>query len=106
MITETTAYVDGDPQFTSSFDVENVTGQSVKGLTPDPVAATLRFHAIYAGDLATNSSDFGTGVFLPGPPRFVGGQNSVTGVFGGFVEARVAIAAMDGLPDRLLGRRP
>jgi hypothetical protein len=90
LIAETTRYVSGDPQFTSTFDVQNVTGQSgesVPGLTPDPVAATLKFHAIYAGDLFTNDSDFGTGTFLPGPPRFVGGQNTATGVLGGFVEA-------------------
>jgi hypothetical protein len=90
LITETTTYVGGDPQFTSTFDVQNVTGQtgeSVPGLKPDPVTATLKFHAIYAGDLFTNSSDFGTGLFLPGPPRFVGGQNTTTGVLGGFVEA-------------------
>jgi hypothetical protein len=87
LITETTTYVNGDPQFTSSFDVENVTGQSVAGLNPDPVAAPLKFHAIYAGDLLTDGSDFGTGVFLAGPPRFVGGQNTADGVLGGFAEA-------------------
>lgn len=87
LITETTTYANGDPQFTSSFDVENVTGQSVPGLKPDPVAAPLKFHAIYAGDLLTDGSDFGTGVFLAGPPRFVGGQNAADGVLGGFQEA-------------------
>jgi hypothetical protein len=87
LITETTTYVNGDTQFTSRFDVENVTGQSVAGLTPDPVSATLRFHAIYAGDLSTDSSDFGVGVLQTGPPRFVGGQNDAAGVLGGFVEA-------------------
>jgi hypothetical protein len=87
LVTETTTYVNGEPQFTSSFDVENVTGQSVEGLTPQPTAETLKFHAIYAGDLFTDGTDFGTGVLLAGPPRFVGGQNSATGVLGGFVEA-------------------
>ena len=87
LVTETTTYVNGEPQFTSSFDVENVTGQTVEGLTPQPTAETLRFHAIYAGDLFTGGSDFGTGVLLAGPPRFVGGQNNATGVLGGFVEA-------------------
>jgi hypothetical protein len=87
LVTETTTYVNGEAQFTSSFDVENVTGQSVPGLTPDPVSATLKFHAIYAGDLSTDSSDFGVGVLQPGPPRFVGGQNDAAGVLGGFVEA-------------------
>ncbi|HLB21474.1 MAG TPA: Ig-like domain-containing protein [Solirubrobacteraceae bacterium] len=87
LVTERTTYVNGDPQFTSSFDVENVTGQTVAGLTPDPVAATLKFHAIYAGDLSTDNSDFGVGVLQPGPPRFVGAQNDATGVLGGLLEA-------------------
>ncbi len=86
LITETTTYINGEPQFTSTFDVENVTGQTIPGLST-ATAAPLRFHAIYAGDLFTNNSDFGTGVFLGGPPRFIGGQNDATGVFGGFIEA-------------------
>jgi hypothetical protein len=85
LITETTTYVNGEPQFTSTFDVENVTGQTIPGLKTAP-PATLKFHAIYAGDLFTDNSDFGTGVFLAGPPRFIGGQNNTTGVFGGFIE--------------------
>jgi hypothetical protein len=85
LITETTTYVNGEPQFTSSFAVENVTGQTIPGLTPAPMT-NLKFHAIYAGDLYTDNSDFGTGVFLGGPPRFVGGQNSATGVLGGLIE--------------------
>jgi hypothetical protein len=87
LIAETTTYVDGDAQFTSSFDVENVTGQAVAGLNPQPSAQALRFHAIYAGDLQTGGSDFGSGLLLPGPPRFVGGQNEADGVLGGLVEA-------------------
>jgi hypothetical protein len=85
LITETTTYINGEPQFTSTFDVENVTGQTIPGLKTAP-SATLKFHAIYAGDLFTDNSDFGTGVFLAGPPRFIGGQNNTTGVFGGFIE--------------------
>ncbi|HEX4482508.1 MAG TPA: Ig-like domain-containing protein [Solirubrobacteraceae bacterium] len=85
LIIETTTYVNGEPQFMSSFAVENVTGQTVPELTPAPMT-NLKFHAIYAGDLYTDNSDFGTGVFLSGPPRFVGGQNNGTGVFGGLIE--------------------
>src|SRR4029077_182780 len=33
------------------------------------------------------NDDHGTGVFLGGPPRFIGGQNAHTGTLGGFVEA-------------------
>lgn len=85
LITETTTYISGEPQFTSTFDVENLTGPALTGFNPAPTA-TLKFHAIYAGDLFTDNSDFGTGVFLGGPPRFLGGQNNTTGVFGGFIE--------------------
>jgi hypothetical protein len=86
LITETTTYVNGEAQFTSTFEVENITGETIPGFTTAP-KATLKFHAIYAGDLFTDNSDFGTGVFLAGPPRFIGGQNNTTGVFGGFIEA-------------------
>src|SRR6185437_10064813 len=42
----------------------------------------------YAGDLYVNGNDHGTGVFLDGPPRFIGGQNTGSGVLGGFQEAQ------------------
>jgi hypothetical protein len=86
LIEDTTRYVNGEPQFSSMFDVENVTGQSIPGLSAAP-ATPLKFHAIYAGDLLTGDSDFGTGVLLAGPPREIGGVNEATGVFGGLVEA-------------------
>lgn len=88
LITETTTYINGQPQFTSTFAVENITGKANIGeLEPAKPAQSLSFHAIYAGDLYTDNSDFGTGVFLGGPPHFVGGQNTKTGVFGGFIES-------------------
>ena len=34
-----------------------------------------------------SGSDYGTGVFLGGPPPFVGGQNTSVGVIGGFIQA-------------------
>jgi len=87
LITETTTYVNGAPQFTSTFDVQNITGTAkTSTLNPAP-SATLKFHAIYAGDLYTNNSDYGTGVFLAGPPPFIGGQNNTTGVLGGLIQA-------------------
>jgi hypothetical protein len=90
LITETTTYVNGEAQFASTFEVKNITGEpKSEGLNPAK-GATLKFHAIYAGDLFTDNSDFGTGVFLGGPPRFVGGQNNTTGVLGGFIEATPA----------------
>jgi hypothetical protein len=89
LITLTTTYVNGAANFTSTYDVENVTGQTIAGLTT-PIEATLHFHAIVAGDLFVSDNDRGTGVFLGGPPRFVGGQNATTGTLGGFIEASPA----------------
>jgi hypothetical protein len=86
LITVTTTYVNGAADFTTSYDVQNVTGQTISGLTTAP-SATLHFHALEAGDLYVANSDAGTGVFLGGPPRFIGGQNTLTGTLGGFIEA-------------------
>jgi hypothetical protein len=74
LITETTKYVNGAPQFSSTYTVKNTSG------------STLYFRAMYAGDLFVNGADEGTGVFLGGPPRFIGGQNTGTGVLGGLQE--------------------
>lgn len=73
-VTQTTEYISGNPYFTVNFDVKNVSKE------------TAYYRAIYAGDLYVNGSDTGTGVFLAGPPRFVGGQNQISGVLGGFKE--------------------
>jgi hypothetical protein len=75
LVTETTTYVDGAPQFTSTYDVQNTS------------ASSIYFRAMYAGDLYVNGDDFGVGVYLAGPPRFIGGQNTSSGVIGGFEEA-------------------
>lgn len=74
-ITETTTYINGQPQFVSTYKVKNLS-----------LTEKIYFRAIYAGDLYVNGSDVGTGVFLAGPPRFIGGQNTGSGVLGGFVE--------------------
>jgi hypothetical protein len=42
---------------------------------------------MYAGDLFVNGADEGIGVFLGGPPPFIGGQNAASGVLGGLQEA-------------------
>ncbi len=87
LVTVTTTYVNGEPQFTSKYDVQNITGTPEGGgLNPAP-AATFYFHAIVAGDLFVSNDDQGTGVFLAGPPAFIGGQNNNSGVLGGFIEA-------------------
>ena len=74
VITVTTTYVNGAPQFTSTYSVQNVS------------TSTLYFHAIVAGDLFVANDDHGTGVFGGVPPRFIGGQNPHTGTLGGFLE--------------------
>jgi hypothetical protein len=74
LVTETTTYINGQPQFTSTYVVKNLTSE------------TIFFRAMYAGDLYVNGNDLGTGVFLAGPPRFIGGQNTGSGILGGFVE--------------------
>jgi hypothetical protein len=75
-VTETTTYVNGEPQFISTFVVKNTTLAKVP----------IYFRAIYAGDLYVNGNDVGTGVFLGGPPRFIGGLNTGSGIIGGFQE--------------------
>jgi hypothetical protein len=74
LITETTTYVNGAPQFNSTYTVKNTSG------------STLYFRAMYAGDLFVNGADEGIGVFLGGPPPFIGGQNAASGVLGGLLE--------------------
>jgi hypothetical protein len=75
LVNETTTYVNGAPQFTSTYDVTNTSAEK------------LYFRAMYAGDLYVNGDDYGVGVYLGGPPRFIGGQNTNSGVIGGFQEA-------------------
>jgi hypothetical protein len=86
LVTAVSTYVNGEPQFTMTYTVENITGKGGE----DAMAAPLYFHAIVAGDLFVANDDHGTGVFLGGPPRFVGGQNPNTGTLGGFIEATPA----------------
>jgi len=74
-ITDTTTYVNGSPQFVSTYTVKNISAENEW------------FRAIYAGDLYVNGNDLGIGVFGNTPPhRFIGGQNTGSGVIGGFEE--------------------
>ena len=75
VITETTTYVNGEPQFSSTYVVKNV------------ASSKIYFRAIYAGDLYVNGEDVGAGVFLGGPPSLIGGQSTGSGVLGGFIES-------------------
>lgn len=86
LIEETTSYVEGTAQFVSTFDVENVTGQSLAGLGTAP-AAPLRFHAIYAGELSSGGDPLAGGVLIAAAPRLLGGENPLSGTLGGFLEA-------------------
>jgi hypothetical protein len=74
-VTDTTTYINGAPEFTSSFTVKNES------------SGKLFFRGIYAGDLYVAGNDYGIGSFLGGPPRFVGGLNSAEGILGGFIES-------------------
>jgi hypothetical protein len=74
VVTETTTYVDGAAQFSSTYAVKNV------------AKSPIYFRAMYAGDLFTDGDDQGVGVFLGGPPRFVGALSSASGVLGGLQE--------------------
>lgn len=74
LVTETTTYVNGATQFTSTYYVKNTT------------SGPIYFRAIYAGDLYVGGDDFGPGVFEASPPRFVGGQNPENGAIGGLLE--------------------
>ena len=60
-ITQTTTYVAGDRNFTTRWEVRNVSG------------APVSFRASAGADLFLEGSDAGHGYFSPGPPRFVGG---------------------------------
>ena len=75
LIAETTTYVNGSPQFTSTYGVKNTSG------------STIHFRAIYAGNLLVNGDDRGAGLFLGGPPRFIGDQSADSGIVAGFQEA-------------------
>ncbi len=74
-ITETTAYVNGEPQFTSTYDVKNL-------LAEGQSSTSARFTQV----ICTSAAKILDSACSPrGPPRFIGGLS--LGVLGGFVEA-------------------
>jgi len=73
-VTQTVTYVNGQTRFAVSYSVRN------------PTSGPVRFRAGLYADLYLAGSDVGSGILLPGPPRFVAGLN-VDGRFGGFEEA-------------------
>jgi hypothetical protein len=74
-VKQTTSYVNGAQEFRVRWEVTNESG------------APLPFKALAAADFYFEGSDVGTGIFSPGPPRFVGGTNTNTGRSGGFIES-------------------
>lgn len=74
-ITEVTTYINGAPQFESTFTVKNLSKTN-----------KIYFRAMYAGDLYVNGNDHGIGIVTATSPRFIGGQNTGSGVIGGFQE--------------------
>jgi hypothetical protein len=73
-VTQTLTYTNGQRQFDATYSVKNVS------------SARVTFRASVAGDMAIRGSDTGVGFLIPGPPRFIGGQNQEVGAAGGFVE--------------------
>jgi hypothetical protein len=73
-VKQTTTYLNGAQDFRVRWDVTNDSGQP------------LPFKALAGADFYFEGSDYGTGIFSPGPPRFVGGTNTNTGRSGGFIE--------------------
>lgn len=78
LVTQTTTYVNGQNTFHVKWDVKNVSSPAV----------ALPFKALVGADFYFEGSDWGTGIFTQGPPRFVGGTNADTGRSGGFVEVQ------------------
>jgi hypothetical protein len=73
-IAQTTTYVNGTSQFRIRWLVHNSAGVPV------------RFKALAAADFYFDGSDRGTGIYVNGPPRFIGGTNADSGNSGGFSE--------------------
>ena len=73
-VTQTTTYVDGTSQF------------KIRWLVHNSLASAVRFKALAAADFYFDGSDRGTGIYVNGPPRFIGGTNADSGNSGGFSE--------------------
>ncbi len=73
LVDETLAYVDGSQIVNVRYRIQNTAGTAVT------------FRAGELADLYLGGNDAGTGVFSPGPPRFIGGT-SADGVASGLLE--------------------
>lgn len=77
-VTQTTLYVGFARHFNVIWEVQNLSG------------APLQFIAGTAADLYINGDDYGTGVFIDGPNRFVGGTNASSRKVGGVREVTLS----------------
>jgi hypothetical protein len=68
------SYVNGQTDFQGRLTVTNVSGQP------------LTMRTAMGADLAGGGNDRGTGLFQPGPPRFVAGLNGTVGAIAGLAE--------------------
>ena len=75
-VRQTTLYTAYDQSFRVVWDITNT----------DPQRRTLPFIFGTSADLYIDGSDAGTGVFIDGPNRFVGGTNSTSRTTGGIQE--------------------
>ena len=85
-------YVNGRNEFRAVLDVKNTSG------------APLRMRASMGADLTGGGSDQGSGIFEPGPPRFVGGFNFYVGAVAGLVEVTSWTHFEEGQYSDVLGR--
>ena len=83
-IAEVVAYVNGDSSFSVTYTVKNAS------------AVGIKFRAMFGADLFVEGADVGTGVFSPGPPRFLGGQNPAVGRSGGHHRCLACLEPLSG----------
>lgn len=77
-VTQTTLYVGFQKRFNVIYEVQNTS------------TAPLQFIAGTAADLYIDGDDSGTGVFIDGPNRFVGGTNAASRKVGGLQEVTLS----------------
>ena len=87
-IRQTVLYVPFDQKFRVVWDITNVDG----------AMRTVPFIWGTSADLYIDGSDSGTGVFINGPNRFVGGTNSISRTTGGLQEVTSSRLPGEGTP--------
>lgn len=87
-IRQTVLYVPYEQKFRVAWDITNV----------DASMRTIPFIWGTSADLYIDSSDSGTGIFIDGPNRFVGGTNSLSRTTGGIQEVTSSALPGEGSP--------